>query len=108
MVKSLSAMWETQVQSLDWEEGNNNLEKKIITHSSILAWRIPWTEEPGGLQFMGLQSQAALQPHSYLLLSVCVFPFLLYFTCFPRSLSPLSFLPSFFTSLLFLSHLIAA
>ena len=55
MVKSLSAMWETQVQSLDWEEGNNNLEKKIITHSSILAWRIPWTEEPGGLRSMGLQ-----------------------------------------------------
>ena len=53
MVKSLSAMWEIQVQFLDWEEGNNNLEKKITTHSSILAWRIPWTEEPGGLQSMG-------------------------------------------------------
>ena len=44
--------WETQVQSLGWEDP---LEKGIETHSSILAWRIPWTEEPGGLQSMGLQ-----------------------------------------------------
>ena len=40
-------MW---VQSLDWEDP---LEKDMVTHSSILAWRIPWTEEPGGLQSMG-------------------------------------------------------
>jgi len=40
-------MW---VQSLDWEDP---LEKEMVTHSSILAWRIPWTEEPGGLQSMG-------------------------------------------------------
>jgi len=45
-------MWETWVQSLDWE---NPLEKEIGTHSSILAWEIPWTEEPGGLQSMVLQ-----------------------------------------------------
>ena len=41
-----------QVQSLGWEDP---LEKETVTHFSILAWRIPWTEEPGGLQSMGLQ-----------------------------------------------------
>ena len=49
-VKNLPAMQETQdmwIQSLGWE---NPLEKKTATHSSILAWRLPWTEEPGGLQ----------------------------------------------------------
>ena len=51
-VKSLAAMRETRVQSLDQEDP---LEKEMATHSSILAWRIPWTEEPGGLQFMGSQ-----------------------------------------------------
>ena len=45
-VKNLPAMQETQVWSLDWEDP---LEKKMVTHSSILAWRIPWTEEPGKL-----------------------------------------------------------
>ena len=52
MVKNLPAMWETQVLSLDWEDA---LEEGMATHPSILAWRIPWTEEPGGLQSMGLQ-----------------------------------------------------
>ena len=52
MVKSPPAMQETQVQSLDWED---HLEKEMATHSSVLAWRIPWTEEPGGLQSMGSQ-----------------------------------------------------
>ena len=52
MVKNLPAMQETQVRSLDQEDP---LEKGMATHSSILAWRIPWTEEPGGSQFMGLQ-----------------------------------------------------
>ena len=47
MVKRLPAMQETQVQSLGWEDP---LEKGMPTHSSILAWRIPWTEGPGGLQ----------------------------------------------------------
>ena len=46
MVKSLLAMQETRVQSLGWKDP---LEKGMATHSSILAWRIPWTEEPGGL-----------------------------------------------------------
>ena len=43
---------ETWVQSLAWED---SLEEGMATHSSILAWRIPWTEDPGGLQFIGLQ-----------------------------------------------------
>ena len=51
-VKNLPVMRETWVQSLDWEDP---LEKELAIHSSILAWRIPWTEEPGGLQSMGLQ-----------------------------------------------------
>ena len=52
MVKSPPAMQETQVQSLGQKDP---LEKERATHSSILAWEIPWTEEPGGLQSMGLQ-----------------------------------------------------
>ena len=52
LVKNLPAMQETQVLSLDWED---LLEKGMATHSSILAWRIPWTEDPGGLQSMGSQ-----------------------------------------------------
>ena len=52
LVKNPSAMWETWVQSLDWEDA---LEKVMVTHSSILAWKIPWTEEPGSLQSMGSQ-----------------------------------------------------
>ena len=51
-VKNLLAMQETPVRSLGQEDP---LEKGIDVHSSIFAWRIPWTEEPGGLQFMGLQ-----------------------------------------------------
>ena len=57
MVKNLPAMLETQVQSVGRE---NPLEKGMATHSSILAWKIPWTEELGGLQSMGLQSQTQL------------------------------------------------
>ena len=52
MVKNLPVMQETQIWSLGWEDP---LEKEMATHSSILAWEIPWTEEPGGLQSMGLQ-----------------------------------------------------
>jgi len=51
-VKNLPAMQETPVQSLGWEDP---LEKGMATHSSILAWRIPWTEEAGGLQSIDLQ-----------------------------------------------------
>ena len=52
MVKNLPAMWETWVQYLGWE---NPLEEGMATHSNVLAWRIPWTEELGGLQSMGSQ-----------------------------------------------------
>ena len=51
-VKNLLAMWETWVQSLGWEDP---LEEVLVTHSSILAWRIGWTEEPGRLLSMELQ-----------------------------------------------------
>ena len=51
-VKNPPAKWETSVQSLVWEYP---LEEGMATHFSILAWRIPWTEETGGLQIMGLQ-----------------------------------------------------
>ena len=51
-LKSLPAMQETRVRFLGWEDP---LEKKMATHSNILAWEIPWTEEPGGLQAMGSQ-----------------------------------------------------
>ena len=50
MVRSLPAVQKTRVESLGQEDP---LEKEMATHSSILAWRIPWTEEPGGLQSMG-------------------------------------------------------
>ena len=52
MVKNLPAMWETWARSLGW---GNPLEEGMTTHSSILTWRIPWTEEPGGLQSFGSQ-----------------------------------------------------
>ena len=51
-VENPPAMQKTKVQSLGWEDP---LEKEMAIHSSILAWRIPWAEEPDGLQFMGLQ-----------------------------------------------------
>ena len=58
MVKILPAMQETQVLALGWEDP---LEKGMATHSSILAWRIPWIKEPGGIQSMGvLKSQTGL------------------------------------------------
>ena len=49
-IKRLPAMRESRVQSLGWED---SLEEETATHSSILAWKIPWTEEPGGLQSTG-------------------------------------------------------
>ena len=51
-VKNLPTMRETLVRSLGWEDP---LEEGMASHSSVLAWRIPWTEEPGGLQSMGSQ-----------------------------------------------------
>ena len=52
MVKHPPAVWETWVRSLDWEDP---LEEEMATHSSKFVWEIPWTEEPGRLQLMGLQ-----------------------------------------------------
>ena len=57
----LPTMQETQVQSLGWED----LEKEMATHSSILAWKIPWTEEPGRLQSMGSQSRTRLSNFTF-------------------------------------------
>ena len=65
VVKHLPAIQETQeteVQSLDWEDP---LEKEMATHSSILAWKTPWTEEPGGLPPMGVQSVKYKQAHTH-------------------------------------------
>ena len=68
LVKNLPAMRETQVQSLGWEDP---LEKGMTTHSSILAWRIPWAEEPGKLQSMGSKEldtteQLSIAQHIYI------------------------------------------
>ena len=57
MVKNLHAVWENWVQCLGWEDP---LEKEMAAHSSILAWKISWTEEPARLQSMGSQSQTRL------------------------------------------------
>ena len=57
-VKNLPAIWETQVQSMGWEDP---LEKEMANHSSTLAWKILWTEEPGGLPSMGSQSRTRLK-----------------------------------------------
>ena len=54
VVMNLPVMQETQVESLVWEDP---LEKEMTAHSSILAWEIPWTEEPGGIQSIGLQKE---------------------------------------------------
>ena len=60
MVKRLPTMWETQVRSLGCEDP---LEKEMPTHSSSIAWNIPWTEDPGRLQSMGSQSRTRLHFH---------------------------------------------
>ena len=67
MVKCLPTMWETWVQYLGQEE---LLEKKMATHSSILAWKIPRTEEPGGLQSMGLKGSYMSKQLSTLMLQI--------------------------------------
>ena len=56
-VKRLPAVWKTQVRSLGWEDP---LEKEMATHSSTVAWKIPWTEASGRLQSMGLHSRTRL------------------------------------------------
>ena len=76
-VTNLPAMWETWVRSLCWE---GPLEKGIATHSSILAWRIPWTEEPGGLQSAGLQ-RVGHAWSNWAYACVRVFPLSFFFSC---------------------------
>ena len=61
MVKILSVLQETRVRFLGWKDP---LEKGMATHSSVLAWRIPWQEEPGGLQSMGLSDLVSGVQHS--------------------------------------------
>ena len=70
MVKCLSTMWETQVQSLGWEDP---LEKEMAIHSSTIAWKIPWTEEPGRLQSMRSQRVGHDWFISYIFLHYLVF-----------------------------------
>ena len=77
MVKHLPAMRETRVPSLGWEEP---LEKEMATHSRILAWKTPWTEEPGRLHSMGSQrvghdrviSLHSAKVHSFVGFSICI------------------------------------
>ena len=66
MAQCLPAMRETWVRSLDWKDP---LEKEMATHSGILAWGIPWTEEPGRLKSMGLQESdtATKPPQAYVI-----------------------------------------
>ena len=79
-LKHLPAMWETLVQSLGREDP---LEKEMATHSSILAWRIPWTEESGGLQSTGVaKSQTRLSDFISLHYDHCSAPTML-LPCFP-------------------------
>ena len=66
-IKHLPAMPETRVQSLGWEYP---LEKEMATHSSILAWRVPWTEEPGGLQSTGSQSRTRLSEFTHYVIAL--------------------------------------
>ena len=68
-VKRLPTTWENCVRSLGWED---LLEKEMATHSSILAWKIPWTEEPGGLQSMGSQRSTQLSDIYFTLLT-CIY-----------------------------------
>ena len=78
-VKHLSTLWETQVWSLGWE---NPLEKEMAIHSSTIAWKIPWTEEPGRLQSLGLQRVG----HDWAtLLYFDIFTFLLGSLCIMKS-----------------------
>ena len=70
MVKNLPVIWETQVQSLGCKDP---LEKGMATHSSILAWRIPWTEEPGRLQFTGSQRVKHDEPVMHIHTSYYIF-----------------------------------
>ena len=77
MVKNVPAMQKTQVQSLGWEDP---LGKGMATHSSILAWRIPWREEPGGLQSMGTTEQLTCS-FTFKITSLKLEEIVLFFSC---------------------------
>ena len=77
-LKRLPAMWETWVRSLGQEDP---LEKEMATHSSILAWRIPWTEEPGGLQSTLSQSWTRLSDFTFTFIFISI-PFVAVFLLF--------------------------
>ena len=70
VVKHLPAVQETQVQSLGWKDP---LEKEMLTHSSILAWEISWTEEPGGVQSMGSRKSRTIRVVSSAYLRLLIF-----------------------------------
>ena len=78
MVKNLPAVQKTWVQSLVWED---LLEKEMATHSSILAWRIPWTEEPGRLQSMGCKESDTTEYSIVYIFSHFFYPTLRLFPC---------------------------
>ena len=83
MVKILSVLQETRVRFLGWKDP---LEKGVATHSSVLAWRIPWQEEPGGLQSMGLSdlvsgvqhSDSVIHLHIFIVFQIILFYFKLF------------------------------
>ena len=98
LVKNLPAMQETWVQSLGWEDP---LEKGMATHSSILAWRIPWIEEPGGLQSTGshrVTQLKRLSTHTCHRLRVKCHKTALLFGCKQRVLSFPTFLSNLATN----------
>ena len=84
-VKNPPAVQKTQVQSLDWED---LMEKEVATHSSILAWKIPQIEEPGGLQFMGLQSSEPTNSFTFTLIIEMTFLLCVYAQLCPTLLQP--------------------
>ena len=67
MVKSLRAMWETQIWALGWED---LWEKEMATHSSILAWKIPWMKETGGLQSLGSQVSVMTEQLTHIFIEI--------------------------------------
>ena len=82
MVKHLPTMWETQVRTLGWEDP---LEKEMATHSSTLAWKIPWTEEPGRLQSIGSQRVRHDWATSLELVFHCITYYLLSSPCYIKT-----------------------
>ena len=78
MVKNPPAMQETRVVSLGWKDP---LEKEMATHSSLLAWKIPWTEEPGRLQAIGSQRTGHDLAHTHTHTHTCVYTCIHVYAC---------------------------